>query len=360
MQKNELNHKSTDHTPLKFHIIYTPYTVDLLAFFVWSLLKYSECTFCLVSNACTEQEDQFLQILADTEERLSFLKLPNEEVWKHGKVLNFLYERENSDYFSFMDSDIFAIRPFMSQFLPLIQTHVSVSSCSSLWMREKDKVLPKGLNLLSGRYHKTKQGICLGSTYFAIYNLKRINALSNFSDIDFQKKVWEDLSIKQQSIFTNPNFRPIKFDTAKLLNLLLANEKEKLCFAENNSLIHFGGFSNRMIEGNKIKVKSKIKLSFLDHIRIVYYYVRRKLELVYRKNRQIKLRAKTKQRKIIVSHYFLQLLISLKEETPLPSFPKLDDKKIRISLEKATKAIVKTHEEYKKEFKPRLRLKEVS
>ena len=224
--------ESKPYIMLTFHIIYTPDTVRLLSFFAKSLLYYSDCKFCLVSNACKDYEKAILRQMCEEEERLSFIDLPTAKMWLHGKALNYLFRQNKSDYFCFMDSDIFATGAFMPQFEQLIQKNAGVFSCSSLWMRDEDKTVPDNYSKLSGRYNRTPRGICLGSSYFAIYNKKKIKGLLSKSEIDLNKFYWNQIMPEHQQEIVLLGLKRNYYDTCRVFNLLLLNRGEKLHFEE--------------------------------------------------------------------------------------------------------------------------------
>ena len=333
---------------LTFYIIYTPDTVRLLSFFVKSLLYHSDCNFCLVSNACREDEDTILRQMCVGEKRLSFLKLPTEKMWSHGEALNYLFHLNKSDYFCFMDSDIFATGKFLTQFEPLIEKNAGVFSCSSLWMRDEEKAVPDSYPILSGRYNRTSDGICLGSSYFAIYNCKKINALIEKSSIDLNNFFWKDLPVKHQKEIAELGLQRKRYDTCRVFNLRLLSRGEQLHFEESKHLVHIGGISaktarNELLANKHLaKILYKLPESYLKQqlLRIAAFSIK-KLHLVYKK--RMRHRTLAVVRKAVVNRYFSQLLESLLENSKPPKLPKLMDKETQHKLEEASEALKEMH-----------------
>lgn len=319
---------------MNFFIIYTPNTVKILSPLIFSLLKNSTCTFCLVSNGCQEKEKQLLKNLCSKEKRLLFLNLPTNQMWQHGKALNYLYQINQSDYFCFMDSDIFATNPYLPQFEGLINDCVGVFSCSALWMPDRDKVMPKTYPKVSGRYHSTIKGICTGSSYFAIYNCKKIRALSPRIKVDFNKFKWNDIPKPYQKILSNLDLKKSEYDTGKVFNIILHYYGEQLYFAEADHLIHIGGISaktarNGIFNNKKLaKVIYQFPESFLKEklLQLATVPVKNIFTLLSSSNRY---NTKRIVRKAVVTKYFSELLNHLLFDTRKPKMIKFKSKEIR-------------------------------
>ena len=97
----------------EFNIIFTPGTVKYLSLFLWSLLKWSDCSFRLVSNGCLPPERRYLKKLSRQNPRLEFWAIPTQNSKPHGLALNYLHAMTHSKHFCFMDSDIFATGDFI-------------------------------------------------------------------------------------------------------------------------------------------------------------------------------------------------------------------------------------------------------
>lgn len=337
---------STKSPILIFHIIYIRGTVRLFHRFVYSLLAHSNCHFCLVSNACFEEEKQILRKMCLAEERLSFCDLPTTENWLHGKALTFLYKRNNADFFCFMDSDIFATGPFMNQFQSYLSQYLSLSSCSSLWMLETDKILPVDAKRIKGRYNRTLSGINIGSSYFAIYNCKLIEQMITPQKVSFDRIHWKEVDVSVKEQLKEQALVYEVYDTAKLLNLSLYIQGGTSLFFESKHLIHLGATSsNVLLEGH---FRKKKLVEFITPL-TESYWKRLLLKLFgfsdgFKKIFYSGVEQKTYDcsvRKAIVSTYFLKLIDSLIFKQPLPSIPWLapSEKEIQIRLEDAVRGL---------------------
>lgn len=323
---------------LTFYIIYIRDSVQLFHHFVYSLLEHSDCHFCLVSNACLEAEKKILSEICRTEERLTFCDLPTSENWKHGKALSYLYKINTSDFFCFMDSDIFATGAFMDEFYPYIYNYISISSCSSIWMLSKDKILPLEARHLRGRYNKTSSGINIGSSYFAIYNCNKMEQMIAPQEISFEKAKWQELNPTLKKKLDNQALVFDLYDTAKLLNLNLYLLGGKFLFLESNYLTHLGATSSNIIKKGYFKYKRIAKLIFLLPENYWKRQLLRLLELIgnYRLNiYAVWSKSETKVRKTIVSSYLLRLMDSLIREKKLPRLPwfSASEKEVQTRLE---------------------------
>ncbi|MCK4796966.1 MAG: hypothetical protein KAT05_06265, partial [Spirochaetes bacterium] len=92
---------------LRFNIIYSPGDVLYSRLFLLSLLKWSECSFRVVNNGCTGKEKEMIINLCDNYSRLEYYELSSDNIFEHGAALSHLQTIEESDYFCFMDPDIF-------------------------------------------------------------------------------------------------------------------------------------------------------------------------------------------------------------------------------------------------------------
>ena len=108
---------------LRFNIIYSPGDVLYSRLFLLSLLKRSECSFRVVNNGCTGKEKEMIINLCDNYSRLEYYELSSDNIFEHGAALSHLQTIEESDYFCFMDPDIFAVGNFMEEFIPHIDQY---------------------------------------------------------------------------------------------------------------------------------------------------------------------------------------------------------------------------------------------
>ena len=351
---------ATCHSPdssvthmLTFHIIYLPDTVRYLYFFIESLLHHSDCDFCLVSNHCTAEEKQFLTQACQNDPRLTFRDLPTGTApWPHGKALTHLYQQSDTEQFCFMDSDIFATGPFMQEFSPYMQGHACVSSCSSLWATPSDKTLASYIKVMPGRFNYTEDGLLLGSSYFAIYQRKQVDAVRSLYNIDFRKSKWHDLDQSIQHKLEEMGLRKERYDTAKVINLALQAQKGTLYFKETTHLVHLGSISAVTLHKIFLKKKwladwilrlphSKLQFNLLRKTAAPYVNILDTHMLTDTEIAQVTQQTINRHvRKSLVSRYFIHLLIALINQGPKPRIPVLDHKGVQGQIQQATQQLI--------------------
>jgi hypothetical protein len=153
-----------------FNIIYMPGTVKYLYFFVLSLLKWSDCSFRLVSNGCGPAEVNLLKQFCRQQPRLELCVLPFNRVIPHDQALAYLHALDQPDYFCFMDSDIFAKGDFLTPLVPHLNQHAALFSSSSCWCKAEEQILPTSFRKMQGRFNHTDQGVgCMPGEYLFCY-----------------------------------------------------------------------------------------------------------------------------------------------------------------------------------------------
>jgi hypothetical protein len=316
---------------LTFHIIYTSGTVQYLSIFLFSLLKWSNCSFRLVANGCSSEEKQFLQSLCQNNPRLGFLDLPSKSMMKHGDALDYLHALENSEYFCFMDSDILATGEFMGEFVPYLARCAGVFSGSPIWCTREEQILPKSFPNMPGRYNRTQQGQCIGSSYFAIYNNEQLTRVLQPTGMSFNPYNWQDIPQPYQTQFDRMGLKKKNYDTGKVLNLaLLAQEKGSLVFREPSSLIHIGGISD--FSGLEYGLHWDVARmsTWSDH--------------------QQSVRSPVWMKKYATYRYVLQVLESVSTTQPLPALPESLNLELKAQLELITTHITALSDEYRAAF----------
>lgn len=228
---------------LCFHIIYIPGTVKSLQLLLHSLLKWSDCTFRLVANGCGADEMSTLQRLCADNPRLSFMALPTSQLMIHGDALNYLQAQCQDDYFCFMDSDIYAVAPFMPDFLPRLAQYSGIFSGMPLRYPQSGLPLPTGKAFWAGPYTHSATGVCLGTTFFAIYNNQVVSEMRRRTGIGFTKYQWATIPRAYQGQIAALGLRHELYDTAKLFNLVLHLEGHALHYQPCTALRHIEAVS---------------------------------------------------------------------------------------------------------------------
>ena len=341
----------------KFNIIYTPGTVKYLSFFVWSLLKWSDCSFRLVSNGCLPAERRYLQTLCRQDERLAFWSIPTKSSLPHGQVLNYLQAMSRSDYFCFMDSDIFATGDFLAGITPNLASHTGVFSGTPIWVKEEEEVMPHAFRHMVGTFNRTDRGVCLGSTYVALYDNHALTELMQSTGIGFEEYRWHEIPEEVQEPLMSLGLDKDLYDTGKVLNLLLLSQGAELLYLDSPALCHIGGTSFQVgydnqpqsIKGRIINrlMNSKIgsPLKAVRQRRTMASYQKRYQdapEAEYHLNVR-----QRRQHRDPVRQYFLRLLNALFQHAPVPHPPVTGEEEIDRKLLEAKKQLILLFAEYR-------------
>lgn len=228
---------------LTFNIVYIRNTVELLLPLLKSLLENSECEFRLVSNNCSEEEQELLKSFVDTHPRTCFYSLKTSNTLLHHEVLHQLLELETAPYFAFMDSDIIATSNFDTKLLNALGSNDAVFSGLPIWHEIHEKKMPQNFKIMGGRFYQSHNDFLLGLSYIAIYQTDSLKNFINKFGIGFEKLYWRQIPENHQNTLAQSGLRKHLYDTAKVLNILWQNEGAKMTFIDMPELIHLGGVS---------------------------------------------------------------------------------------------------------------------
>ena len=326
----------------EFHIIYTPGTAIYLTPLVHSLLAWSDCTFRLVANGCLADEQAFLRHFCDSSTRLEFSALPTKKVVRHGQALAFLHEQTTSDHFCFMDSDILATGEFVEAFQHRLQHNRGLFSCNPIWCRSAEQILPDDAPVIHGRYNNTSAGLCLGSTYFAIYDNQLLTDFLRTTAVGFDGYQWSRIPPRDQETLSALGQRREGYDTGKVLHLLLLAQGEDLLFWNSPDLLHLGGFSRYQ----QHQTPNAPRTFYSSQYSVTGNLSRLWARLLYSENMRNLLHAfpsrylPLRLRQIAVERYFSNLIVALCEKTPMPDIPRLSDHELTKDLQRASTALL--------------------
>jgi formylglycine-generating enzyme required for sulfatase activity len=246
-----------------------------------------------------------------------------------------------------MDSDILAISDFSDELSSDLNGYTGFFSCFPICFKDEEKTLPESSPGIFGRHHLTKEGICLGGTYLAIYDNQILTQVIQSTGVDFGRYWWSDIPKQCQDALTGMGLKKEWYDTGKVLNLLLVAQGEFLVFKETLSLQHIGGIS--VISRASRKSHRKRPLS------------RRLWEkLIDRSAPGMRVRPKRRakgfpateagrmitSRKRIYAHYFARVLQALFENRPLPVRPNIGETEIEKRVDQLTGYIANLYLEY--------------
>jgi hypothetical protein len=321
---------------LTFNIVYTPGTVKYLQLFVFSLLKWLDCSFRLVGNGCGAEETRLLRSLCRTSPRLEFLALPFRRHVRHGKALNYLQALERSETFCFMDSDIMATGAFLNDLAPYLSRFAGVFSGSPVFCKDGERVLTEGFPYIVGLFNRTDEGVCLGGTYLAMYDNAVLTRVMQSSGVGFERYSWADVPAGCRDRLAEAGFKKTWYDTGKLINLVLHGRGEQLVFIDSSCLQHTAGMSWFALREIGIGRRQRARRS-------PAWWLRRALRrrviardrktakaqpLVIADAEAMRREAERRAKRQAASRYFFELLRSLSEDCPRPAVPEMNDPEI--------------------------------
>jgi len=226
-----------------FNIVITPGTFRYLQLFTRSLVVNSDARFRLVVNGCPPEELPALHALAAASGgRVETVQLSSPAMVPHGAALDEIYEaHDDGAYFCFMDSDVKAKRPFMSEFVELLDPFDAVTSGNVAW--SDDSILPTGSKDLAGRHAVGQDGFAYGSSYLAIYKRAAVARVRERWGVTFRAGAHDGLprAAREQLVAMNRRFE--LYDTAKAFNILFQGDGFALTHVDNPALVHIGGIS---------------------------------------------------------------------------------------------------------------------
>jgi hypothetical protein len=238
--------------PPTFDVIYLPGTVPTLFAFARSLAEHSPYRFRLVSNACTPREEAFLAEQAASHPALEFLSLETQTILRHGEALQRLFRSESADYFACVDSDVFARGPFLTEARSLLGQHAALSTGLVAWMAPEESVMPAYFVFMSGRFSCMDDGRCLGLSYCTIYRRAEVERVMGRTGVTFHARTWPELSPDQRARLSSMKVVMRRYDTMKLLNLMLGDSGRSLAVCAEPNLVHVGALSNVSVRPSRL------------------------------------------------------------------------------------------------------------
>lgn len=333
---------------LKFNIIYTPGNTEYLRLFVLSLLKWSDCYFRIVINGCNDKEKNMLEQFCQRYSRLEFFDLPFNDMLLHGAVLSYLQKKEESDYFCFMDSDIFVIGNFMNEFYPYLNQYSAIFSGSAIWLSEQDQIIEKSNLRMGGRFHWTSDNFCLGSSFFAIYNNRILSQLIEDTGVTFDKYLsWQNIPPRFKQDIVKLDLKKKAYDTGKIINILLQCQGNKIIYKNSNTLCHLGGLSSLKI-GPLSRVPPKGIKRFRKNISrfISIRNLRNKARM-----REREYQFNVKYNRFDTAEYFSNVLRSLFANKPITAILNVSDDTNAKKIQIARNYIEALYDEFKDELR---------
>ena len=238
------NAKCSADSALTFNILYMRGTVSVLRLFARSLAASSSTyRFRLISNGATAEENRELEALCGESPRLEFDVIAADKPLPHGTALTQLQQREQSPWFAFMDSDIFATGDFEKELEAFRHDHPAVFSCPPVWSNEQHEVLPDDFQVLSGVYNRLHDGFPVGASYFGIYDNAVLSDTLAETGLTLDLYRWDGIPKPIQQEVQAAGRKLFLYDTGKLLNIVMALRGQVGYRAPLANLCHIGGVS---------------------------------------------------------------------------------------------------------------------
>ena len=341
---------------LTFHIIYTPGSVQPLLPLVSTLLRHSKCHYRLVANGCSPDEIAHMERYAEQSDRLSVVRLPAKQQVNHGVALNQLFARSSDRYFCFMDSDILAAGDFMAELQPLLSAAAGVFSAWPLMVRNHEKVLQADHKYIGGHHLATPTGVCLGGSYFAMYQRAALTAAMQYAPAGFCVSSRRQLPLATRALLKRVGQERLFYDTGRLLNLILIDQGYLLRTLETEQLCHIGSYSMLTPQVSQPPPVSPFSVRMSSR-RVAKQLVRVVKEVVngqtYRRwvNRQLFDVAQKQQKRQLrreVALYFSALLQALAAGTTRPDIVVLNDPEFDPRIQRATDLLLTAWRDIKK------------
>lgn len=340
---------------LEVNIIYSPGVVKSLSFFIWSLLKWSDCSYRLVANGCLPPERRFLQKLCAKNNRLEFWCIPTKSRHiPHGEAINYLHALTRGDRFCFMDSDILATGEFLSQPLSLLNTHTGVFTGTPLWIKSEEEILPTSYQIISGHHQITDHEIPLGSTYFALYDNNKLTDIMQNTGVGFERYAWDEIPQPYQNQLSDAGLARKVYDTGKLLNFLFNVHNEPLIFYNSSVLCHLGGVGIRTFHNKPESWKTRLIGQFPSEF--ANRFNRFRFDTIFRKkttgmsmpDEELKsIFQQRQQHRDPVRCFFWMMLVALFQGQEIPFLPITGDTEIDGKVSDAVKEIKILFEEFR-------------
>jgi len=227
---------------LNFHITYTGGTVKTTTIFLHSLVKDANVRYTLVANGCSRSERAWLERLCHHYPRLDLKVLPWPDIAAHGVSLNYLLGHSDEDYFSFMDSDIFALGEFIPRLEQNLAGATALFSCMPA-LAGHDTKPSEPVTRYHGKLWQTADGVVIGVTYLAVYERAALKECMERFALGFQPYLWAALPLAAQQAIAARGLRGQSYDTGKALNMVLGSEGRALRYCPLPELRHLGNLS---------------------------------------------------------------------------------------------------------------------
>src|SRR5690606_25099965 len=242
------------------YIIVTPGSLRFLKFALWSLQQRCDLEIVLVANGLNREEYKELKLFCTLQLQCDYIQLQTTRVLSHGSALNILIEEHQQTWFCFCDSDIVSTNPDAND-IPSLENIKALSSCDAMFWDDEPV---KGV---LGRCNQWPDGTPNLSSFFCMYHTQTTKDLMHKYKVGFENialKMVQSKTIKmllQKKGFISPNRN---LDTGKVLTIAFEKENHSYKHTKISSLLHIGGLSSWMLNGNKALLHAEYHLTDVD------------------------------------------------------------------------------------------------
>jgi hypothetical protein len=227
-----------------FNIVWTGTAFTYLQYFVASQIDHSAARFRFVLNGCPPEQAELMEEFAARQpERVVEVFTACDEMQAHGIALDAaLRDRDDGEFFCFIDPDIMALGPFVADFAARLEDGCAgVTSGRGVW--RDDDMLPEGHVGVSGEYFYAPDGFLFGSPHFAMYRRDLLLPTLARWDVSFAS-AGPGIRADTKARLMETRRMYMLYDTGKLVNIFLQDDGARLCHFEHENLVHIGGMSH--------------------------------------------------------------------------------------------------------------------
>lgn len=245
---------------LCFHMICVPGTARIAALAALSFVRHSPYQVSIVLNGLGQKESDFLEHVAASSPQLDLHPCRTASLVSHSEMLNRLSKQETSDWFCFMDSDIFTTAPFSHRLDAVLETCDIFSSCYPL--ASSSNTLTAGYSLLALKSPAGKQ---LATSFFCAYRMDVLRRVMDECNVGFEPVLIDGVPAPCRQWIADEDFQTTDdMDTGKLLTLLSHSFGFQTRYVELDEMVHIGGISSRRWEQKwKWKVRNCLRRRFV-------------------------------------------------------------------------------------------------
>lgn len=227
-----------------FNVVWTGRVFDQLQYFVASQMHHSTARFRFIANACPADQIAAMERFAEAHDGrvVEVIDISSEKMVRHGDALDeVLRARDDGEFFSLIDPDIVARKPFLPQFHHLLLSHDAVTSGREVW--SDHNVRPAEHPGVNGEYFFDQDGFVFGSPHFAIYRRAALTDTIDRWGVGFSS-AGNDLSDAVRERLEEVGRSYWVYDTGKIVNILFQTDDHTLVHSEHPDLMHIGGVSH--------------------------------------------------------------------------------------------------------------------